>query len=292
VVAASNVPTSASQGSLRLQVDAEGQPPTSPPSSVPPTPSVDQPYGQSVLQYLHTGDFASRSASNASSVSFQSRASDRRSRITSSREALDASIGQSAELPRSPHHQFGRGPDPSRSGGRLSRSPSPIPRSSPTQQTRDLDNVQTGVPTHGHGDAEISHTLGSPSPADPPSSSSNTQEPQSTTFIRGKKQKTTSVALGIQGPSSESLPAIGLQQVTEEPVAIGSPTHSSINSSMEYIETTSQRVIMASSLSLPELILPEHRLLQQIISEEVTRYTRNITMQVDALSYVSSLYIF
>jgi hypothetical protein len=251
-VAASNVPASASQGSLRIDVGAEGQPATAPPTRSP-TPailSVEQSYGGP--SYLDAGHFVSRSSSNVSFASTQSRASERLSRITASRESLHARVGQPTALPRSPHHQFGRGPDPSRSGGRLSRSPSPMCSLDITQQHHHLDVTQTA---HSHAGGGISPTDGPPSPAAMPS-------------------------VHVHSPSSESLPIpTNLQPLTEEPMAI-SPTQPPIPSSVtDHHETASQRPSFVAS----EYYLPEGRFLQLINSEQVPRYIKDIKMQVDTI---------
>src|SRR6267142_2635746 len=243
-VAASNVPASASQGSLslRIHVSAEGQSTTAPPSPTPAPLSVEPSYSpnpEPSFLPVDPANFASRSSSNVSFASTQSRASERRSRITASREALRTPVGQPVELPRSPHHQFGRGPDPSRSGGRVSRSPSPRHPLNMTHQ-----------PHHGGG---ISPIDGPRSPADMRSSPYHTQEPQRTPLTH-QKQKTTSLDVHVQSPSLESLPIPTLlQQLTEEPMAI-SPTQLSIASSVaDHYETASQRPsFVASEYSLPE----------------------------------------
>jgi hypothetical protein len=275
VVAASSVPASAthSQGSLRLRVGTEGQTraATASPSPIPATLSIEQSHSPNPY-YLVTGNFASRS----SFASTQSRDSERRTRITSSREALQAPVSQPAELPRSSHHKFGRGPDPSRSGGRLSRSPSPIPPLNRTQQLHHLGIVETGVPAHGHEGGGISPTGGAESPTNLPSSSSHTGEPQSTLLTR-RKQKTTSMDVHIQNPSLESLAIVSpthLQPLTEEPMAI-SPTQSSAASFLaDHDETASQRLSFVAS----EYYLPEGRFLQLFNSEQVPRYTKAVTM--------------
>jgi hypothetical protein len=297
IVAASNVPASASQRSLHER--AERQPATSP-RLIPATLSVDQSYNLNPYRdrdYLSPGNYASHSSSNVSFASSQSRASDRLSIINASREALHASIRQPSEIPRSTHpsRQFGRSPDPSRSRGRLSRSPSPMPPPNATQQSHHL--VQTGVSTHAHKDGRISPMVGRrPGLADLPSSSSNTQEPQSPSRVRGRK-RTTSVVWNVENPSSESLSVAvpDLPQLTEEPTAMGSPAHSSFGPSAEHIETAPQLAIITSSFALPELrySLPANRFLDQITSDEVPRYTKNYTMQVGcAIIFTLSLHVF
>src|SRR6267142_2285521 len=285
-VAASNVPASASQGSLslRIHVSAEGQSATAPPSPIPATLSVEPTYSPNP-SFLDAANFASRSSSNVSIASSQSRASERRSRITASREALRTPVGQPAEHPRSPPYQFGRGPDPSRSGGRLStsRSPSPVHPLNTIQQPHHLYVLQTA---HSHAGEGISPTDGPQSPVDMPSSSSNTQEPQRTPLARGK---TTSLDVHVQSPSLESLviaSPTNLQKLTEEPEAI-SPTQLPIVSSLaDHSETASQRPSFAASA----FFLPEGRFLQLINSEQIPRYTKSITMQVDStFTFIQSL---
>jgi len=285
-VAASNVPASASQGSLRIHVGAEGQPAT-PPSPIPATLSAVEP-----SYSPNPGPSFTSSSSNVSYVSIQSRASERLSRITASRhgEALHTPVGQPAELPRSPHHQFGRGPDPSRSGGRVSRSPSPRRPLIITQEPHHLDVIQTVVTTLPHAGLGIGPIDGPQSPADRPSSPSNMQEPQHTSLTY-QKQKTTSLDVHVQSPSLESLPIPTLlQQLTEELMAI-SPTQPSIASSVaDHFGTASQH----SSFVASEYYLPEGRNLELIHSEQIPRYEKNITMQVDcaiAFVFIQSLHM-
>jgi hypothetical protein len=288
-VAASNVPESVSQGSLRIHVGAEGQPATAPPSPIPATLSVESSYSPNPgASFLDAADFASRSSSNVSIASTQSRASERRSRTTASRKALHTPVGQPVELPRSPHHQFGHGPDPSRSGGRLSRRPSPTHSLNTTQQPR-LDVIQTVLPTHPHADGGISTIDGPQSPADMPSSPCNTREPQYTPLAR-QKQKATSLDVNVQSLSLESLPVHNHSQpLTEGPMAM-SPTQPPVASSIvDDYEAASQ----CPSLVASEYYLPEGCRLQLINSEQIPRYSKNITMQVDHATVLPlfSLYI-
>jgi hypothetical protein len=264
VVIASNVPASASQGSIHER--AQRQPSTAP-SPMPVTLSVGQSHSPDPYRerdYLAAGNLASRGSSNVSIASSQSRASDRLSIIiTASREALHAPVGQLSELPRSAHHQFGRGPDPSRSGGRLSRPPSPTPPLTTTQQP--LDIIQTVVRFHADAGEGIS-----PTDWDLPPSSSNTPEPQSTPLTR-KKQRTSSldVHVHVQSPSLESL-AIAC------PTANDMSAHSSVS---DHHGIASPRHSTAES----EFYLPEGRFLQLINSEQIPRYSKHIRMQVDSI---------
>ena len=286
VVATSTVPESANQGSLHERAEGQSATASSPqspspssspspsPSRIPATLPVDQSWADIRVpdpRYLDEGNFASRNSSNVSvaTTTTQSRASERRSIITSSHESLHAPVGQpSARLPRSPHHQFGRGPDASRSGGRSSRSPSPIYLLSTTQQPYQPDIVPTIVPTDTHAAGGISPTVGRQSPADLPSSSSNTQEPERKPTIRSRRQRTTSIGLNVQRASEEDLSIvspINLEPWTEEPMAVDSPTHLFVSS----VDSVAS-----------EFVVLEGRFLQLIHSEQVPRYTKHVTMQV------------
>jgi hypothetical protein len=282
-VAASNVPASASQGSLGIHVGAEEQPATAPPSPIPATVSVEELYGPDP----GPSDAISRSSSlsNVSFASDQSRASERLSRITASRKAQHTPVGEPAELPRSPHHQFGRRPDPERSGGRLSRSPSPMRPH--TQQPHHLDVIQTVIPTHPHAGGRISPTDRLQGRVDMPSLPYNTQAQR--TPLTHQKQKMMGPEVHVQSPSPESLPIpTHSRPLTEEPMAI-SPTQPSIASSVTgHHEIASQRPSFVAS----EYYLPDGRSLELIHSEEIPRYSKNITMQVDcAISFIQSLHM-
>jgi hypothetical protein len=293
-VAASNVPASASQGnlSLRIHVSAEEQSATAPPSPIPGHATLPVELERSYSpnpSFLSATNFAtrSRSSSNVSFASTQSRASERRSRITASRESLHTPVGQSAEHVRSPSYQFGRGPDPSRSRGRLStgRSPSPVHPLHPTQQPHHL----YVIPSHSHPGEGLSLSPtsdGRQSPMDMPSSSSNTQEPQRTSLTRGK---TTSLDVHVQSPSLESLVIASpthLQPLTEEPEPISTTQLPIVSPLADHSETASQRPSFAASA----FSLPEGRFLQLINSEQVPRYTKSIRMQVDPIfTFIQSL---
>jgi hypothetical protein len=214
-VAASNVPASASQGSLRIHVGAERQPATAPPSPIPQaaaTLSVEPSYspnpGPSLLP-VDAANFSSRSSSNVSIASTQSR---------------------------------GRG---------------------------------------------ISPVDGPQSPADMPSLPSNTQEPQHTPMTR-QKQKMMSLDVHFQSPSLESLPIPAHWQ--QLPMTI-SPIQSSIrvaSSVADHYEIASQRPSFVAS----EYYLPEGRYLVLVHSEQIPRYAKVITMQVDcAITFIRSLYV-
>src|SRR6266849_9007594 len=115
VVAASYVPTSASHPSLHERTDGQQQQVgTHPPPVIAITSlSVDHPYGHNPPHPLGTrgsfGNLSAASIGNLSAASIQSRASDRFSIITTSRDSIRAPQGQPSRLPRAAHRQFGRG---------------------------------------------------------------------------------------------------------------------------------------------------------------------------------------
>jgi len=293
VVAASTVPASASQGSLHGRAEGQRLAATAPrtPRQIPATLSGDQSRAASPNPtLLDAGSFASRSSGNVSFASAQSRASERHAIITSSRESLQAPVGQPSRLSGSPHHQFGLGFDASRPGGRSSTSPSPssIHLPSTAQQPHQPDIVSTiSVPTHAHADGRISPTVGRQSPARPASSSSNTPEPQRKPLFP-RNQRVTSDDLNIHEASdSEEDPCIlfptSREPSTEGPMVGDTPAHPFV-SSVARSET-------ASSVA-SEFVVLVGRFLQLIHSEQVPRYSKHITMQVYyTIIFIQSLYM-
>ena len=86
---------------------------------------------------LGGGGAFNHSTGNLSTISVQSRASDRSSIITNSGESMRASLDPPSRLPRGTHRQFGRGPDPSQSRERvgLTRPLSPTTPPQPAQRS-------------------------------------------------------------------------------------------------------------------------------------------------------------
>ena len=203
VVAASYVPPSASHPSLHEQrTDGQQQLPTvaHPVSTHPPviaSLSADHPYGHnpSPRGLVH------RSSGNLSAASIQSRASDRYSYITTSRDSIRSTNGQPSRLPRAAHRQFGRGPDPSRSRERTTRpssrpnTPSSRPHTPPNPPRLE---IITNLPS---GNGRVS-------PVVLPSASSNyTQQPLSPpTSNEVRRRQTSTIMVDVQNPSTESLP--------------------------------------------------------------------------------------
>jgi len=240
-VAASTVPASANADNRQSRDGAESQPETPLPSfPIPVTLPVDPPRVPSPDLNPRRHRVGERSPTNHSSgnVSTQS-AGDRpssRSSVQNDRPSRDPS-------PRGTHRQFGPGSSASRSRGRPSRSPSP--QLSPQISTR--------------CSSPSSHTREQLSPPAHP-----------------VKQRTTSIGLNIQNPSTESLPSINAQELAEALTTVKTSTRSlSRIFFADRSETSSQHSHMASSVRLNHFVLPEGRILQLINSDQIPRYTKN-----------------
>jgi len=216
-----------------------------------------------------------QSRANYSAGSVQSRASDRFSMISTSRTSLRSPAqndpSRPSRDPRATFRQFGRGPRTSRSRGRSSRSPSPKSFLK-TSQSDILDITSTG--THTYADGVINPTIGPQGLTDLPSSSSHTQGRPGRPAIRPQKQRRIGIGWNIQDPSTESLrpTAINAREITEEPMAMDTSVHSSL-----HISPSDRAETMASSAT-SALALPRRRFLQLINSDQIPRYTKNITM--------------
>ena len=195
---------------------------------------------------------------SASIGSTQSRASDRFSIITTSRDLIHATHDdESSRPPRATHRQFGRGPDPSRSRERISR-----PNSRPNTPTHPHTppnpprlEIITSLPS-------AAHINGRENPLVPPlASSAYTHEPlgpPSMSEIR-RRLSSTSIVANIQLPSTESLPMSPHDEPPDSPTS--SPT--------------------SSNAATLDYYLPEGRFVQLINSEQIPRYTKNALMQVE-----------
>ncbi|KAH9979764.1 hypothetical protein BJV74DRAFT_121406 [Russula compacta] len=284
VVAASTVPASASHPDLRER--AERQPATATPAVGvhPPTLTVDHPHPLA-RNPPHPFDGRSFDNRSLSAVSIQSRASDRYSIITNSRESIRApAIGQPSRVPRATHRQFGRGPDPSRSRERLSRPASPTSRPHSIHQGPHIEVIVTNQPYSGHGE-------GIDSPVVLDSASSYTHEPLSPPLTHGtrRRQSSTSVVVDIQNPSTESLPIsspTNPPQLTDEPFAIDSATaHSSPTSTTADLHDESSQHLPIVSPPTSDYILPDGRFVQLINSDQVPRYTKDVTIPREETPY-------
>ena len=281
VVAASTVPDSANYPNS--QERAERQTATAAPTVPPPTQAslaVDHRHTPNPPQSFDERILANRSSGNLSLsvVSLQSRTSDRFSIITASRESARASpLGQPSRLTRSVHRQFGRGPDFSRSRDRLSRSPSLTNHRLTPQEPPRLEVITANLPHISYGDDRLS-------PVIQPTASSYTHEPLSPPPMDGnrRKQSSTSVVFNVQNPSTDSLPlssSTNPPQITGEPFALDSATaHSSPVTAAADLHD--EAWIHSPPASISDYILPEGRFVQLINSDQIPRYSKNVTMQV------------
>ncbi|KAI9509036.1 hypothetical protein F5148DRAFT_814390 [Russula earlei] len=288
VVSASTVPASASDPSgdrfESRSATAEAPVPSSPTRhSVVDHPLAHTPYP---THFLYGGNPATQgSVSSVSISSIQSRASDRLAIITTnSRESLRDPVGQPS-LPKAIHRQFGRGPDPSRSREQLSRSPSPAsrPPSRPPTPHRSPRIVTTNLPSPVHSGGGRASPVIQPSAA-----SSHSHEPLSPPPGHDhRRNQSWMVDVDVVNPSTESLPlpssTTGPRQVTDEPLAIDT-IHLSPASSIEESPPGSPPLSPTAS-SIPDFFLPEGRFLQLIHSDQVPRYTKDITIAREQKPY-------
>jgi hypothetical protein len=240
-VAASTVPASAANSA-----NHEGAEPSS--ATLPANP----PWVQSPDLNVRSHWVGERSHTNhgSGSPTFQS-AGDRPSAISISRSSSRASVQSDRPTrdPRATYRQFGSGA----SRGRSSRSPSPI---SP--------QISTGVPSS------------------PPHTRDQSSSP--TIHRTTSRQRTTSIDFDVQHPSTESLPnslsLIGAN--AQESTAVETSTRSPSRISFaDRWGATSQHSYTTTSAPLNHFMLPEGRILQLINSDQIPRYTKNITTQVD-----------
>ncbi|KAH9026194.1 hypothetical protein EDB85DRAFT_1893507 [Lactarius pseudohatsudake] len=207
--------------------------------------------------------------------SIRRRSSDRPSIIQiHSRESLPMPVSQPTQFPRAPHRHFGRGPSvsPSRTS---SRSPSPTPQ---------LPRLDIDVTNPHQVDRRDS-------PIHPPSVISHGHTQPSPPSFRGqdRRDSSTSVVVGIVNPSTDSLPApprilTDGPPLTEEPYTIDSPTDHLSVPSIDLREGLPQYSPTSSSSSVTSTLdPPAGRSLQLITPEQVPRYTKDVTVQVDSI---------
>ena len=259
--AASTVPSSSS-------ANPQSAPRASPnPATLPVNPSSTP----RTLSPNPTNQLIGNSPAHRSSASIQSRvsASDRHSMVSSTRtrnsrasSRVSARSGQLTQRPRATHRQFGRGPSPLRD--RSSESPSAIPSSHTAQPHHTLPPIAY---THTNVDEGLSRnpSIGPHSPTLPSLSSHS--------------RRATSIGVNIQSPSTESLSntsSINVQELTEEPTTAGTSFHTI--SLADRSETASRH---SQASSAPSLIPPEGCIVQLINSDQIPRYTKSATTQVD-----------
>ena len=278
VVAASTIPTSVNHPPSRESAQPQsGTAPVTPTLAtlpIDPSRALDPSTANQLLGSIH----AHPSSGN---LSVQSRASDRLSMISASRTSLRAlaQTDRPSQDPRATYTQFGRSPGApqSRPRGRSSRSPSPQPFPN-TAQPDNLDIAPAPAHSPARADDVLNPTIGPQGLTGSPPSLSHMQERQGLPAIGRQKQRTTSIGLTVRNPSIESPSAASnnSQEITQEPMPIDTSTNLPLHiSPSNGAETASQNSRTAS------LVLPEGRILQLIVSDQIPRYTKDVTMQVD-----------
>ena len=284
VTEASTVPESASYPNS--QELAGGQTATAAPTTGIPLASqdslsVDHSHAINPPPLFDGRILAHRGSENLSAVSIQSRASDRFLVITTSRESIRViPIGQPSRLSRAIYRQFGYGPDPSRLRSLRDWSrPTPLTNrlNTPHQPPR-LEAITSNAFHVAHEDDQVSSgNQRQPSP----SSSTHEQLSPPSMNRSNKKQPSTSVVFDVQNSSIGSLPISSMTNpppLTEGPSAIDPATaHSSPVPTLTDLHDEGP---IRSSTSLSDYCLPEGRFVQLINSDQVPRYTKNVTMKV------------
>jgi len=272
-VAASMVPASAGRPSHQRAV---WHPATAPPSPTgsPARLSVDPTWASSLNL---TNQFVQSSPAfhSTGNLSIQS-ASDRRSIITTSHQSLRSSVRNDWPLraPRGTYRQFGPGPAPSRLSRRSSRSPSPMPSPNIAQPQHLV------VDTLAHADGRVTPTISPQSPTALPSSTSHTQGQLCPPAFRRGRQRTTSIDVSVRSPSPASVPnasSINAQEFPEGPKAMDT---SSLSSPLILPADRLETVSPTTSFAASDILIPDGRLVQLINSDQIPRYTKNVTMQV------------
>ena len=277
-IAGSSVPASSSHSSLALREQTSAYPVGTHSPAIASNLSVDHPYGSPQLP--GTRGLVNRSSGSLSIASIQSRASDRFSIITTSRDSMRATRGQPSRLPRATHRQFGRGPDPSRSRERPSRPNTPSSRPHTPSNPPHLEIITSNLPS-------AAHETGRVSPSVPPSASSAyTDQPPSpaTSNEARRRRSSTSLVVDVQTPSTETLSITSSttdQPITDEPFAVESATAPSHDSAVVDQQDEAVPGLPTSSDAPSSDPLPPGRFLQLINSDQVPRYTKEALMQVD-----------
>ena len=266
VVAASIVP-----GSAICQERAEWQTAITAPalSTFPQTPttnvghSVDHGHNPNPSPPSDRRIIAPLGSGNLSTVDTQSSGSDRLSVIRDSRDSIH---DQPLRLSTATHFQFGHLSD-SQSRDQLSRPPSPT--NPPPSTLYQLHRPKSAdLPSLAHGDTSVS-------PINRSSISFYTYEPPRPMGGNRRRLFSTSMVLNAQNLSTESVPissSVHPPQVTAEPFDTDTATACS--------SPVSAALALHGEAPIQHLnnCLPEGRFVQLINSDQVPRYTKNITM--------------
>jgi hypothetical protein len=279
ISAASSIPESARYPSLRGDVLGATQPQRAASASRTPHAEPSSIFDATIISNRRYTDSSIRSCSG-----------DRVSIIRShSGDSLHSHTpaNPSTRFPRALHRQFGRGPSlpPSREA---SRSPSPIPRGHQSPHS-EIDSDVANPSANPHPETQIDRA---DSPVDSPSVTfdAHAQLNTSMTYRHHRKHSATSLVVDIENPSTDSLPRSFFADrplLTEEPYSISSPGDNPppVADAPDAREGSPQHSPIASFPSAAsDLELPEGRFLQLINSEQVPRYTKEVTVQVDYLT--------
>ena len=271
-VAASTVPASANQP-LRREL-AELQSNTAPPTPALATP-VNIPWALDLSTINQTAGSGHANHSSGS-LNAQRHTGDWVPMMWITPKSLHTLVQNDrlSQGPRATHRQFGPGPraPQSRSRDRSSRSPSPQP-SPNTAQFGNLGITSTGVHTYARADGVLNPTIGFQGLADLPTSSPHTQVRPVQPDVRS--QRMSSVGLSIRNPSTPTLHNV--QGITEEPMGMGTSTHSFLHNLPSGRAETAFQNIHAASSPTSGFALPEECLPQPIVSDQIQRYTKNAT---------------
>ncbi|KAH9003496.1 hypothetical protein EDB86DRAFT_2371332 [Lactarius hatsudake] len=274
---ASHIPAPASHPSLHNTRSTSQQPqPATASSSATPAPAdpVEPPSPRDHAN--PSSAFESRIHSNRGSTDSGIRSpSDRLSIIQAHpHESFRTPSSQPIQFPRVPHRSSGREYSASPSGECPSRSPSPTdhfpqPRlginiTNPLHQTH-VDGSRDCSTVCSHAHASLS----------PPS-----------IHRHHGRQSSTSVIVGVENPSTDSLPlssSTNRPPLTDEPYTIGSPIGQSspITDAPDTREGSTNSPTASSPSASSNFELPAGRFLQLINSEQVPRYTKDVTVSLE-----------
>ena len=218
-------------------------------------PNPSPPSDRRIIAHLGSG--------NLSTVDTQSSGGDRLSVVRDSRDSIH---DQPLRLSTATHFQFGHLSD-SQSRDQLSRPPSPT--NPPLSTLYQLHRPKSAdLPSLAHGDTSVS-------PINRSSISFYTYEPPRPMGGNRRRLFSTSMVLNAQNLSTESVPissSVHPPQVTTEPFDTDTATACS--------SPVSAALALHGEAPIQHLnnFLPEGRFVQLINSDQVPRYTKNITM--------------
>ncbi len=160
--------------------------------------------------------------------------------------------------------------------------------SNATRQAQQPHPASLTTPAHltAEPHPDYAYPSRSPSPRDQLLPSSHPHIPSSPSSNLGhRRRQSSNVVVGIESPSTESLtlsPSTSPLPLTEEPYAIGSSTaHSSPISDAPHLRDGSLQPSTRTAFTQPNSDLPSGFSVKPMNPDQVPRYTRKITVQVD-----------